>query len=95
MSSNMQFEEKSFDTRAENIASQKSSFYTLSNRVIMPGLWISLLVSIPISTKLLIFTIFFIILEIVIKYVFRTSFSNLFSSAWFRVFGSKRKGIKN
>jgi len=95
MASGQAFKEKTFDVRAEFISSRKSSFYTLSNRVIVPGLWISLLASIPISLFPLFLTLFFIVLEIVIKYIFRTTFANLFRSAWFKSFGSERKGIKN
>jgi hypothetical protein len=81
--------------RIESVASRESSFYTLSNRLIMPLLFISLVTFFPISFWPAAVTIMVIFIEFVIRYIFKTTMKDIFRSAWRKIFGSKRKGIRN
>ena len=82
-------------TRLEAIASQESSFYTLSNRLILPFLYVSAITLFPVSRTPTIITLILIVLEIVIRYVFKTTLKNSLRSGWLKMFGTKRKLVKN
>jgi hypothetical protein len=81
--------------RIECVASGRSSFYTLSNRIIVPGFYISALVTIPLSVVPLIITLLAIVWEIMIKYAFRLSTKELFVLITNKTFGSQHKNVKN
>jgi hypothetical protein len=93
--SEQEFSQKKVRKRVEALASKDSSFYTLSNRLIMPMLLISVVTAVPISRWPFFITICIVVCEIVIRYVLSTTLRDLFRALWFGLFGSKRKNIKN
>lgn len=81
--------------RVECIASRDSSFYTLSNRIIVPMLYISGLTLVTVPILPIIITLTLIVTEIVIRYIFKTTLKNALRSLWNIPFGTKRKLVKN
>jgi hypothetical protein len=90
-----EFEEKVVKKRVEALSSRESSFYTLSNRIIMPMVFVSLITLIPISYWPTIVTFLIIIAEVVIRYILGTTMKNFFRAGYYKIFGSQRKSIKN
>lgn len=83
------------DDRLESISSERSSFYRMNNRVILPGLFVSMVTTFPISYKPLLFTLALIVVEAYLTFTHGTDLFSLIKNTWMRVFGSKRKPIRN
>lgn len=89
------FEENTSVKRAEAIASLESSFYTLSNRVIVPLCFICS-VTIPVLLwKGFATLVVVIIFEVVVRYVFKTTASDGARAIWNKIFGSPKKPVRN
>ncbi len=88
-------EETVVKKRVEAIASRESSFYTLSNRIIMILLPISIFTFVPISRTPAIITLAVIFLEIVLRYALKTTLKDAIKSIWLKIFGTKRKSVRN
>lgn len=89
-----QFEKKASIKRAENIASRKSSFYTLGNRFIVPLIFLS-----PVSfvaTRIpVILLLVFLVIEVILKFVINKTMTEFLISTFRKIFGSDVKKIKN
>lgn len=89
------FQETVSIKRAEAIASLDSSFYTLSNRIILP---LALICSITIPVLLwrgFAALAVVIIFEVVVRYGFKTTASNGIRAVWNKIFGSPSKPVRN
>jgi len=92
---NENIEETIVIKRTESIASRDSSFYTLSNRLILPMFFISIITIVPLSIIPSIITLCLIVLDFVIRYPLSTTLKDAIKTIWLRFFGTKRKSIKN
>lgn len=93
--SNEQFKENVSVKRVECISSRESSFYTLSNRLIVPLLFISLVTFIPVSRIPILACLCLIVIEVIIRYLLKTTMKDLIIGTVRYFFGSKIKNIRN
>ena len=78
------------------MASRRSSFYFgLSNRVIVPLLYISVFTLVNVTPYVLILPLTMIIIEIVIRYGLKSTLRDELLGVWNFMFGTKRKRIRN
>lgn len=93
---NQEIEQKTKIVKVEQMASRRSSFYFgLSNRVIVPLLYISAFTLVNVTPYVLILPLTMIIIEIVIRYGLKSTLRDELLGVWNFMFGTKRKRIRN